>query len=245
MQDSWFKNWFDSPYYHLLYFKRDQEEAEKFINNLVAHLQPKEGSRMLDVACGKGRHSRQLAALGFDVTGIDLSKESIDAALEFEAENLHFYRHDMRLPFWINYYDYAFNFFTSFGYFRTQRENDNAIETIAGSIKKNGRFVMDYLNTAYADANMVANNIKEVDEVKFNITKWHDEQFFYKRIEVSDAVLENPLMYTEKVARFTLQNFKDMFQLQGLEIKELFGSYNFEAYDEKNSPRLIMIAEKI
>lgn len=135
---AWFKNWFDSPYYHQLYFNRDESEAAAFINKLIEYLKPASRSRMLDVACGKGRHSLQLANKGFDVTGIDLSAYSIQEALKHECENLHFYQHDMRLPFWINYFDYAFNFFTSFGYFQTQRENDNAIRTIAQSLKQQG-----------------------------------------------------------------------------------------------------------
>ncbi len=86
---------------------------------------------MLDVACGRGRHSRILASKGFVVTGIDISFDSIAFAKQFENENLDFYQHDMRLPFRVNYFDYAFNFFTSFGYFKTRREHDDAIRTIA------------------------------------------------------------------------------------------------------------------
>ena len=130
MLDTWFKDWFNSPYYHQLYAHRDEQEAANFIDKLVAHLQPTAGAKMLDVACGKGRHSMLLASNGFDVTGIDLSSESIAEALLSEDNHLHFYEHDMRLPFWVNYFDIAFNFFTSFGYFKTQREHDNAIRSI-------------------------------------------------------------------------------------------------------------------
>ena len=126
MQMTWFKDWFNSPYYHQLYFKRDDKEAEAFIDKLINYLKPPAGSTMLDVACGKGRHSLQLANKDFDVTGIDLSDDSINEALQYQNDKLHFYKHDMRLPFWINYYDYAFNFFTSFGYFKTKREHDKA-----------------------------------------------------------------------------------------------------------------------
>src|SRR3954449_2448025 len=77
----WFKEWFNSPYYHQLYFNRDMSEAAAFIDKLITHLKPAPGSTMLDVACGKGRHSLQLANKGFDVTGIDLSEDSIQEAL--------------------------------------------------------------------------------------------------------------------------------------------------------------------
>jgi 2-polyprenyl-3-methyl-5-hydroxy-6-metoxy-1,4-benzoquinol methylase len=103
MQQAWFKDWFNSHYYHLLYQHRDEAEANGFIQQLIDYLHPNMGATMLDVACGKGRHSKALAEMGFDVTGIDLSEESIiDAKLQ-ETASLHFYQHDMRLPFWINY----------------------------------------------------------------------------------------------------------------------------------------------
>lgn len=245
MQHDWFENWFDSPYYHKLYFERDKQEANAFIEKLVEHLRPSIPSTMLDVACGKGRHSRQLASYGHDVTGIDLSEQSIQEALLSSTDQLNFYRHDMRLPFWIHYFDYAFNFFTSFGYFRTQRENDNAIRTIASSLKKKGTFVMDYLNTHFSEDHLIHKSEKTVDDVQFIITKWFDEDFFYKKIEVLDEKLTEPLVYNEKVAKFTLGDFTDMFAYQGLQIKEVYGDYDFSRYDVKKSTRLIMIAEKV
>ncbi|MCP9753291.1 bifunctional 2-polyprenyl-6-hydroxyphenol methylase/3-demethylubiquinol 3-O-methyltransferase UbiG [Ferruginibacter sp. HRS2-29] len=245
MKGPWFKNWFNSPYYHQLYFHRDEKEAAAFINKLIDYLHPQQGSKMLDVACGKGRQSMQLSAKGFDVTGIDLSEDSITEALQHENENLHFFTHDMRLPFWINYFDFAFNFFTSFGYFRTEREHDNSIRSIAQSLKPNGTFVMDYLNVHYAEDHLIHKSEKEIDDINFVITKWFDEHHFYKKIEVEDDARQEPLIYTEKVAKFSLGDFTDMFAYQGLQIKEVFGDYNFGNYDVKKSPRLIMIAEKV
>ncbi|MDP1974032.1 MAG: methyltransferase domain-containing protein, partial [Sediminibacterium sp.] len=143
---AWFKDWFNSPYYHLLYQHRDENEAEQFIATLIKHLAPTKGATMLDIACGKGRHSMALAEMGFDVTGIDLSEVSISEAKAGETDRLHFYQHDMRRGFRINYFDFAFNFFTSFGYFKTRREHDNAIRMMADSIKPGGVLVIDYLN---------------------------------------------------------------------------------------------------
>ena len=244
MQQTWFKDWFNSPYYHQLYFNRDEHEAAAFIDKLIDYLKPATGSIMLDVACGKGRHSIQLAGKGFDVTGIDLSDDSINEALKSEAENLHFYRHDMRLPFWINYFDYAFNFFTSFGYFKTRRENDSAIRTIAQAIKPGGCFVMDFLNVHYAEDHLVHHSEKEIDGVNFIITKWYDETHFYKKIIIEDEAMEEPMIYTEKVAKFSLGDFTEMFAYQGMQIQEVFGDYNFANYDVRKTPRLIMIARK-
>jgi 2-polyprenyl-3-methyl-5-hydroxy-6-metoxy-1,4-benzoquinol methylase len=245
MQQTWFKDWFNSPYYHQLYFERDDHEAEVFIDKLINYLKPLPGCSMLDVACGKGRHSVQLANKGFDVTGIDLSDDSIHAALKLQTESLHFYKHDMRLPFWINYFDFAFNFFTSFGYFKTRREHDNAVRTIAQAIKKDGCFVMDFLNVHYAEDHLVHQSEKDINGINYIITKWYDETHFYKKIIIEDETLREPLIYTEKVAKFSLGDFTEMFAYQGMQIQEVFGDYDFGNYDVKKSPRMLMIAKKV
>ncbi len=245
MQQTWFKDWFNSPYYHLLYFNRDDNEAAAFIDKLINYLKPAPGSSMLDVACGKGRHSIQLAGKGFEVTGIDLSDDSIDEALLSQSDSLHFYRHDMRLPFWINYFDYAFNFFTSFGYFKTRREHDNAIRTIAQSLKKEGTFVVDFLNVHYAEDHLVHQSEKEIDGINFIITKWFDETHFYKKIVIEDEARQEPIIHTEKVAKFSLGDFTEMFAYQGLQLQEVFGDYEFGNYDVRKSQRMVMIAKKV
>lgn len=241
----WYKVWFNSPYYHQLYFKRNEEEAKAFINRLIEYFNPPHQSLMLDVACGKGRHSKILSYLGFDVTGIDLSFDSIREARQSETDYLHFYQHDMRLPFWINYFHYAFNLFTSFGYFNSEREHYNAIRTIANSLKTNGVLVLDYLNVHYAEDHLVHKSDTEINGVNFYLTKWYDETHFYKKIVVEDDVLEEPLIFQEKVAKFTLGDFNDMFAFHFLQIQEVFGDYQFNRYDVKKSPRLVMIAKKI
>ena len=241
----WFKDWFNSPYYHQLYFNRDEAEASSFIQRLINHLAPAPDALLVDVACGRGRHSKILAAGGFDVTGIDLSAGNISFAQAFETEKLHFYQHDMRLPFWINYFDIAFNFFTSFGYFRTEREHYNAIRTIAHSLKPGGILVMDYLNVHYAEDHLVHKSEKEIEGVNYFLTKWFDETHFYKKIIVEDDALEAPLEFTEKVAKFSLGDFNDMFAFHHLQLQEVFGDYTLGAYDVKKSPRLIMIARKM
>ncbi len=245
MQKAWFKDWFNSPYYHQLYINRDENEAAAFIDQLITHLHPQEGSRMLDVACGKGRHAVQLAGKGFDVSGIDLSEESITEALQFETDTLHFYRHDMRLPCWINYFDYAFNFFTSFGYFKSRREHDNAIRTIAQSIRHQGYFVMDYMNIHFTEGQITPTATKQIEGIVFNITKWFDDTHFYKKIIVQDAELDAPIEFTERVAKFSLADFNRMFAQQGLLIQEVYGDYSFSPYNAAHSPRLIMIAKKM
>jgi SAM-dependent methyltransferase len=243
-EQAWYKEWFSSPFYHKLYFERDEKEAEAFIKKLIEHLQPQPGSRMLDVACGKGRHSKTLASLGYQVTGIDISFDSIAYAKQFEKDNLDFFVHDMRLPFRGNYFDYAFNFFTSFGYFKTRREHDDAIRTITKSLKPQGVFVIDYLNVHYAEQQLTHNETKKIGETIYDIHRWDDETHFYKKITVTDPSLSEPVENTEKVAKFSLGDFTDMLAFQRMQVQEVFGDYRFTKYDIKNTPRLIVIARK-
>jgi SAM-dependent methyltransferase len=241
---TWFKDWFNSPYYHLLYQHRDDSEALTFISKIIVFLQPAKGATMLDVACGKGRHSKALADMGFDVTGIDLSSESIAEAKKYEADNLHFFEHDMRLPFRVNYFDYTFNLFTSFGYFRTDREHNNSIRTIANSLRNGGTFVIDYLNVHYTEDNLKKTEVKMIGDVAFHISRWHDEHHIYKQIQVQDK--DHPLhhLYTEKVAKFSLGDFTDMLSYYNMQVQEVFGDYELGRYDVRKSPRMIIVAKK-
>jgi SAM-dependent methyltransferase len=243
-EQAWYKGWFNSPFYHKLYFERDEREAEAFLQKVVQHFQPPAGSFMLDVACGKGRHSKTLAGMGFNVTGIDISPDSINYALQFEQPNLEFYVHDMRLPFRGNYFNYAFNFFTSFGYFKTRREHDDAIRTIAKSLKPGGLFMIDYLNVHYAEASLLFSEEKQLNGTTYNIHRWDDENHFYKKISVTDPSLTEPLEFTEQVAKFSLGDFTDMLSFQGMQVQEVFGDYEFGPYDVKQTPRLIVVAKK-
>jgi len=241
----WFRLWFDSPYYDLLYENRNNAEASACIEKFSEYLKIPAGSFILDAACGKGRHSRAFAAKGFNVTGIDLSPFSITEAKKYEQDNLHFYVHDLRLPFWINYFNYAFNFFTSFGYFKTMREHHDAIRTIAQSLKLDGVLLIDYLNRHYVEDNLVKEEEKRMGNVLFKINRWFDDDKFYKNIHVEDEEKNITETFREEVKKFSLGDFTDMLSYEGLMIEKVFGDYLLESYNVKTSPRMIIIARKI
>lgn len=246
MQKEWFKDWFNSPYYHTLYGNRDLEEATAFIKKITQHLQLTPNTKVLDVACGKGRHSLAMANLGLDVTGIDLSRKSIAFAQQFQTDFLHFYKHDMRMPFWINYFQVVFNLFTSFGYFKTDREHHKALRSICQSLLPKGVLVIDYLNVHHEEKNLQRFNQKQIDDYNFIITKWQTETHFIKQIQYTQPNSGLPKhLNTERVAKFSLGDFADMLAFQKMQIQEVFGNYNLEHYDIKNSPRMIIVAKKL
>lgn len=242
-QDEWFESWFASPWYTLLYQHRDDLEAEEFVQNLMRYLQPLPGNRMLDVACGEGRHSIELADHGYDVTGIDLSQRSIAKAKESENEHLHFYVHDMRMPFYVNYFDFVFNFFTSFGYFERQRDNLLAAKMFAAALKPDGLLVLDYLNRDYSARRLVPEETVERGGISFHIRRRIDDSHFIKDIAFEDENGQQH-QYTERVAALRLADFVDLFRQAGLSLVGTFGDYRLGAYEPLESPRLIMIFKK-
>lgn len=242
-QVDWFESWFGSPYYKILYQNRDEFEAQEFVENLIDHLQPLPGSRMLDIACGEGRFAFQLAGHGYDVTGIDLSYPSIAKAKEAEDDHLHFMVHDMRLPFYINYFDYAFNFFTSFGYFEHDRDHLLAAKSFAAALKKNGILVIDYLNRDYVLSDLVPEEEVQRGDYTFDIRRREERNHIFKDISFTDAE-GHQRKYTESVAAFSLSDFVQMFKKAGMKLTGTFGDYKLGEYHPLDSPRMIMIFKK-
>jgi 2-polyprenyl-3-methyl-5-hydroxy-6-metoxy-1,4-benzoquinol methylase len=240
VQQSWFKSWFDTSFYHQLYAHRNEQEAVHFIDNLLPILQPSKQARILDLGCGTGRHSRYLASKGYSVTGLDLAASSIRQAECHRNDNLQFYQHDMRVAFGKNYFDYVLNFFTSFGYFDTDAEHNKVLHNISQSLNPKGIVMMDYINVAYASRHVVANEEENIDGVMYYITRWMDEKHFFKKITI-DLQAEQPFEFTEKVAKFQAPDFEKMFSSNGIEIQAIYGDYDLNDFDIDQSPRLILI----
>lgn len=127
---AWFKNWFNTHYYHLLYQHRDDVEAQAFVARLLSNLALKPQADILDLACGKGRHARFMAQQGYHVVGIDLSEASIAEAQQWANEQLQFYVQDMREVFRTDSFDLVCNLFTSFGYFEQNGDNLRTLQAV-------------------------------------------------------------------------------------------------------------------
>lgn len=242
MPKKWFQNWFSSPYYHILYNQRNDEEAEFFLDNLCAYLKPAANAKLLDIACGRGRHAVYLNKKGYDVTGIDLSNSNIKFAQQFENEKLHFYVHDMRYLFYINYFDLACNLFTSFGYFETEKDHVNALKTFRKSLKKDGILVLDFFNTNKILRHLTSQEVKNVDGIDFYISKKVSGGKIVKSISFEHK--NKDYSFKEEVNAFTLSDFESMFKKSGFKVLNYFGDFSLNAFDENKSDRLIFICQK-
>jgi SAM-dependent methyltransferase len=238
ISENWFSTWFDSPYYHILYKNRNEEEAQVFMDNITHYLNMPENGTILDLACGKGRHSIYLNKLGYNVTGVDLSENSIAIANESSNESLRFKTHDMREPMNENY-DAVFNLFTSFGYFDTYEDNIKTLKTIKDSINEYGFGVIDFFNADFIIENLVAEETKEIDGITFNIKRFVENKKIIKEIRFEDK--GESFYFTEKVSAFTLADFEAMMEEAGIYLLEIFGDYKLRKFYKTQSERLILL----
>ena len=238
----WFGEWFNSPYYHILYKHRDFEEAEHFIDGLIRYFEFKTSDKIMDLACGKGRHSIYLNSRGFQVVGIDLSPQSIAHARQFENEKLRFYVHDMRKVFKVQEFDYVLNLFTSFGYFDIEKENQEALCAAAKDLKQGGKMLIDFLNPYKVVHNLVPEEVKKIEGIEFHITKHlSEDNFIIKDIRFEDGGRE--YHFQERVKAIRRTRFLEYFEEAGLELVETFGDYDLNTYNREQSDRMIFVLQ--
>ncbi len=237
-QDSWYQQWFNTQYYHKLYDHRNDKEAELFMKNLIAFLNLPKKSKILDLPCGRGRHAIYLNNLGYHLTGADLSINNINYAKKFENSTLHFYTHDMR-DHLNEKYDVILNLFTSFGYFDYEDENIKVLQNFKTGLGYDGIIVLDFININKAKTNLIPKEIITKNDIDFYIKRKIENNYLKKEIKFN--INEKLYEFEEKIQCLTLSKFKSMSKKVNLKIKHIFGDYNLNPFDEKESDRLIII----
>lgn len=234
----WYSSWFDTPFYHILYKDRNDSEAQSFMETLTSYLNITDDGTILDLACGKGRHSIYLNSIGYDVTGLDLSSQSISFAKQFENETLHFDVHDMSKPY-SKKFNVVLNLFTSFGYFENEEDNLNTIKAIKANLKPNGIGVIDFMNASFVKENLKPDETKTVDGIDFKLSRSYENEYIVKNISFEAS--GKSYNYYEKVKAITLDDFKTLFTNANVELIDVFGDYKLNKFNIKTSERLIMI----
>jgi len=239
----WYETWFDSPYYHLLYQHRDEQEAKQLIDHLFQKLPVAPTARILDMACGRGRHAIYLHQKGFNVTGVDLSEASIAFARQFETKNLSFNVHNIHNPYRVNHYDVCLNLFTSFGYDERDEDNFRVITSAVADLRVGGYFVLDYFNTEYLFSQKITSEQRLfLDEIEFNICRSAANGFVMKSIRVvKDEKLH---FFQERVKHYTLSQLLEFYEQAQLEVVAVYGDYNMNNFDPLQSNRIVLIGKK-
>jgi SAM-dependent methyltransferase len=238
----WFSSWFNTPFYHILYKNRNDEEASSFLSLLINELSLSKDAMVMDLACGKGRHSIALNQFGYQVLGIDLSEESILEASVKQTDTLRFKVGDMRDLSIKKEFNAVFNLFTSIGYFDDLNDNQKVFNSVSASLKDEGVFIIDFFNANNVIKNLVTHEIKEIDGIKFVINRKVVDGVIIKDISFS---FEGKLhTYQEKVQALTYDDFVMMLDNSSFNVEKTFGDYALNNFDINNSPRLIIKATK-
>lgn len=239
----WFSTWFDSPYYHILYDQRDENEASAFIKAIQQKLKTPKNTLVLDAACGQGRHAKTLHELGFKVDGFDLSSKNIEVANLYSTDNLSFFVHDIRDPLPnAGFYEWVCNFFTSFGYFDVKSDNQAAFDSLSAALKPGGVFLMDFFNPTYVLNHLVGQEIIIKQGISFEINRWAKDGFLYKSIDFTDQ--KETFHFEEKVELISKSDFLEYAFNSGLTWTGMLGDYQLNSFDDQNSPRMIFLWTK-
>jgi SAM-dependent methyltransferase len=243
----WFEGFFDDEYLRFAVDRYPVEATAAEVDFLVEALDVRRGTRLLDLACGHGRHSVELALRGCSVTGVDLSEPSLQLAGARAAEagvDVRLERADMRAIAYEREFDAVINMFTAFGYFATDAENGQVLDRVAAALVPGGRFLLEVVNPTAVFA-------------RFEARGWHELSDGTLMLEerAYDAVrgrFETGWTFTRgggrSVRRFshrayTAPELEAMASAAGLEVERFFGGLDGSDL-EMGSRRMVMLARR-
>lgn len=234
----WFEEWFGEEYLEL-YPHRDDADAERAIGLVAAATGMAPGWRVLDVACGAGRHARALRRAGAWCVGVDLSATLLRIARGVTDAPL--VRADMRaLPIRPASMDLTLNLFTSFGYFDRDAEHAVALREMVGTVRPGGWFVIDFLNPAAVRRDLVARERVELNgrpvEVRRELSA--DGHHVTKTILTPDG-----RRFCERVRLFEPGEIDGMLAESGVRVEGRFGDYAGTRL-APDSPRTILAGRR-
>jgi len=238
----WFREWFGEAYLSL-YPHRDEEEAARGVHLFLGHAGLEKGARVLDLACGAGRHLDRLRAAGLAATGVDLSRPLLADAAARPGVIGRLVRGDMReLPFRDAAFEGLVNFFTSFGYFLTPEEDVRVITEMRRVLRHGHPFMVDYLNAARVTARLEPETVSERGGRRVRQTRWVEGDHVFKKIEILDDGNGEPDVYHERVRLYRPETLEALLDRHGLSVARRCGSYDGADFGPE-SPRLILLGE--
>ena len=228
-----------------LYFYEDiipEEQTQKEIDFLVKELGFDYVGKVLDLACGHGRHANPLAELGFDVTGVDITKGFLEIA-EKEAKekrlNIKYVQGDMREITYVNEFERGLLLFTAFGYFE-DKENFKVLQNIVKALKPGGLFCFDIPNRDVFLKNFLPFIVREkgsdlmIDRNTFDVITGCIR---CRRIEIRDGNRKDKNFF---IRLYNFTEIKDLLERAGLKIEKVFGDWDSSPLTNDSSKMIII-----
>jgi ubiquinone/menaquinone biosynthesis C-methylase UbiE len=234
----WYEEWFGEDYLRL-YPHRDDAEAERAVALICQTVGLKQGWRVLDVACGAGRHTRAFVSNGARCIGLDLSATLLKLAQKATTAPL--VRADMRqLPIRLGSMDLTVNLFTSFGYFDRDAEHSAALAEMIGTLRLRGWFVIDFLNAAAVRQRLIPQETLDLSGQTVEVTRSvsPDGRYVCKSI-----LAPRGKRYTERVRLFDSGQIIGMLEATGVEVRYSFGDYDASPLAPE-APRTILMGQR-
>jgi SAM-dependent methyltransferase len=231
-----------------LYFYSEvlsNEVADKQVAFLVRRLGLDAPARILDLACGFGRHANRLAALGHHVTGIDLTPGFLELARkDAEARGLQvdYQPGDMRQIDFDQVFDHILLLFTAYGYF-SDEENAQVLQRIGKALRKGGRFVFDVPNRDVILKDFMPYFVMEknadlmIDRNDFDSLSG---RMYNRRIVIRDGVRKDKPFF---VRVYNPSEITALVEEAGMKIENILGDYDEETPVGK-SRRMVILARK-
>lgn len=248
-EKEWFAEWFNHPLYLKVYSHRDEAEARTCLETILQKtnlesLTPSD-VRIMDIACGAGRHALEFARRGFVTTANDLSPfllECTRTQAEQEKLSIECTRQDMRQITVENAYDLVVQLFSSFGYFKTKKEDLKVLKNVWKTLKQDGWYILDLINPVYLKKNLTPSSSRTIDDLKVFEKRRIAEGRIVKQITISSP--DDSITFEESVRLYRIETISGMLVSTGFEIREIFGDYEGSAYNPETSPRMMIFARK-
>jgi SAM-dependent methyltransferase len=233
----WFEEWFGEDYLRL-YPHRDDADAARAVALIARSVGLRPGWRVLDVACGAGRHARAFMQTGACCFGLDLSATLLRIARQVTTAPL--VRADMRrLPIRPGSMDLTVNLFTSFGYFERDAEHTVALREMVSTVRSGGWFVIDFLNPAAVRRQLIPEEQLQFEGQTVRVTRSvsPDGRYVCKSIRAPAG-----RRYMERVRLFEPDQICQMVEAVGVSIRHRFGDYDAAPFTPE-SPRTILLGQ--
>src|SRR5437867_5043192 len=239
----WYEDFFGSDY--LIRYVHPETAAQVEAIDKILHL--RKGGRILDLACGAGRHTIELAKRGYRVTGFDLSSallaEARKAARRADVKAT-FVQGDMRRLRYRNAFDAAISMFTSFGYFDRPEEDREVLRGIARALRPRGKFLMELFNRDSLVARLPSQSWQARDD---GTVVLEDASFdlLRGRFETRQVIIDRKgtREFTASVRAYTLAELKEMLDAAGLFVHRVLGGLDLSPYTAR-SWRMVLYAVK-